>query len=118
MRRGFLAVLAAAALLAGCGGKDDAATAATVDLSKLPVTVEGKLDVSVTEGDVDDDDVSELNFGTLTVGAQAIDVLVDPDVMRQHADLADAEVPVRATLGATKEIGGQTVYQVTALEKL
>jgi hypothetical protein len=119
LRKKALAVFLASTLLAGCGAQDDAASAATVDLSRLPVTVEGKIDVSVAEGDDDGNGVAEYNFGTLTVGEQAIDVLVDPEVMRKHAELADAESHVRATLGsATNEFGGGTVYRVTSIEKL
>lgn len=108
----------------GCGSRDpssSASGASRIDLSNLPVTVEGTLVADVSEGDVEDEDgdseYSEFNFGTLTVGGEEIDVLVGGSVLRS-AGLPEAQGRVRATIGSKSEDMGFVHYRITALERL
>jgi hypothetical protein len=106
---------------AGCGSSDPADSKqadTTVDLSSLPVTVEGRLVADVSEGDVDDEgesEYSEINFGTLTVGSNEIMVQVSGSVLRS-ANLPEAGGDVRATLGSKSDEHGPTYYEITSLE--
>jgi hypothetical protein len=118
-----LSLLAALVCLsAGCGsGKpaDSKQAETTVDLSSLPVTVEGKLVADVAEGDVDDEggsEYSEINFGTLTVGSEEILLQVSGSVLRS-ASLPETGGNVRATLGRKSDEHGATYYEITSLER-
>ena len=75
--------------IAGCGARNQSVSdqaPASVDLSSLPVTLEGRLIADVGEGDVDSEgeesEYSEFNFGTLTVGADEIPVQVSGSVLK------------------------------------
>lgn len=124
MLRTLLLVIAVGVFSVGCGSGGDGASpssASVVDLSTLPVTLEGMLMADIAEGDVDEDDeggeYSEFNFGTLTVGSQEILVQVSGELLRS-AGLPEAEGRVRATLGSKTDEYGVTTYTITALEKL
>jgi len=124
MIRTLLIALVLAFAATGCGpqGASSPQTgSASVDLSNLPVTLEGTLVADVSEGEVDDEDgvseYSEFNFGTLTVGGEEIDVLVSGSVLRA-ARLPEAQGRVRATIGAKIEDHGFVHYRITALERL
>jgi hypothetical protein len=111
-------------LTAGCGTREEAGTTAGdagVDLSNLPLTVEGMLVADVGEGDVDEDgdggEYSEVNFGTLTVGGEEILVQVSGSVLKA-ANLPEAEGKVRATIGSKSSESGATYYEITDLERL
>lgn len=111
-------------LTSGCGTREESGTAAhsrDVDLSTLPLTVEGTLVADVGEGDVDEDgdggEYSEVNFGTLTVGGEEILVQVSGSVLRS-ANLPEAEGEVRATIGSKSSEYGATYYEITELERL
>ncbi len=119
-----LVIAALACFFAACSSGDQPAsrnTASTVDLSSLPVTVEGLLVADVGEGDVDEegdgDEYSEFNFGTLTVGSEEIPVHVSGSVLRS-ANLPEAEGRVRATIGSKSEEYGHTYYQIISLQRL
>lgn len=114
------ALLALAVCLAGCGVKDQANPATEAEkkpLSTLPATVEGFLEISVEEGDVDDDDTSQFNFGTLTVDGEAISFEIDGALL-QSAAIPETGARVRATFGSSEDYGGVTTYKITALEAL
>jgi hypothetical protein len=118
----FLVIAALVGISAGCSSSDEPAkkqTASSVDLSSLPVTVEGMLVADVGEGDVDEDggdEYSEINFGTLTVGSEEIMVQVSGSVLRS-ASLPEGGGKVRATLGSKSDEYGATYYEITRLER-
>lgn len=121
MVRSLLVVLAC--LAAGCSSGDPSGQqpdSTTVDLSSLPVTLEGMLVADIGEGDVDEDEggggYSEVNFGTLTVGSEEILVQVSGDVLRS-ANLPEAQGKVRATIGSKSDEYGPTYYQITSIER-
>lgn len=111
-------------LMAACGSRESGPSgesAGGVDLTSLPVTLEGMLAADVGEGDVDEDseggEYSEINFGTLTVGSEEILVQVSGDVLRA-ANLPQAQGQVRATIGSKSDDYGATYYEITTLERL
>lgn len=86
-------------------------------LATLPVTLEGMFVVSVEKGDVDANDISELNFGTLSVAG------VDHLVQVSGGVLGASGLPrtggkVRATLGSRTDLYGPPTYIITAMERL
>jgi len=83
----------------------------------LPATVEGTFSISVEKGDVDDQGVSEVNFGTLAVNGVEHLVQVSGKV------LSAARIPrdggrVRATLSSRTDQYGAPTYIITEMEKL
>ena len=110
--------------IAGCGARNQSVSdqaPASVDLSSLPVTLEGRLIADVGEGDVDSEgeesEYSEFNFGTLTVGADEIPVQVSGSVLKS-ANLSGADEKVRATIGRKSDEAGATYYHITKIERL
>jgi hypothetical protein len=86
-------------------------------LATLPVTLDGVFIVSVEKGDVDENDVSEVNFGTLTVAGVDHLVQVSGAVLRASG-LPRTGGKVRATLGSRTDLYGPPTYIVTAMERL
>jgi hypothetical protein len=72
-----------------------------VELSSLPVTLEGLLVADVGEGDVDEDgeegEYSEINFGTLTVGSTEIPVQESGGVLKWSGRPSAANPMISAT---------------------
>jgi hypothetical protein len=112
-----------ALLLAGCDPArppapgSAAAASSSASLATLPVTLEGMFVVSVEKGDVDENDISEVNFGTLTVAG------VDHLVQVSGAVLGASGLPrtggqVRATLGSRTDRYGPPTYIITAMARL
>lgn len=112
----------ASLLLVACSN-DESGTATTsanlaTTLASLPATIEGELSADVEEGDVGEDGISEITFGTIAVGEENVDVVIAADVLKSVA-LPDNVGKVRATLGSvTNEYGGFPYYRVTRLERL
>jgi len=50
-----------------CGGSEDGSLGTDPQRVETPVTLTGQLDVSVEEGPVGGDEISEVNFGSLAV---------------------------------------------------
>jgi hypothetical protein len=120
MQSRVVALCVLAVCLAACGVKDQADSASDAELpslSALPTTVEGFLEVSVAEGDVEDDDISEFNFGTITVDGKEIPFECDGALLRSAA-VPETGANVRATLGSSVDYGGVTTYKITALDRL
>ena len=121
-RSALCVAMLCALLLVGCDpAKPPAGSAAPSSsshtLATLPVTLEGMFVVSVEKGDVDANDISEANFGTLTVAG------VDHLVQVSGAVLGPAGLPrtggkVRATLGSRTDSYGPPTYIITAMERL
>ncbi|HEV7239707.1 MAG TPA: hypothetical protein VGQ36_10735 [Thermoanaerobaculia bacterium] len=66
-----------------------------------PHTIEGKLEISVEDGDVDADDLSELNFGSIRTTDGTFLIHLDATVIRQaglRRDQLYPEPTVRAEL--------------------
>lgn len=67
MRR-CVAMLAAITMVGtACGGSDTGSFGSDPNRVETPATLTGQLDVSVEEGPVGDDEISEVNFGSLAV---------------------------------------------------
>jgi len=77
-------VIAALVLLAACGGSGSGASnRGTVPLSiEVPATIVGELEISVEEGPVGDDDLSEVNFGSVETPEGPVLIEVWADVVR------------------------------------
>jgi hypothetical protein len=83
----------------------------------LPATLEGTFSISVEKGDVDDQGISEVNFGVLAVNG------VEHLVQVSGSMLGAARIPreggkVRATLGSRTDQYGVPTYIITAMEML
>jgi hypothetical protein len=117
-----LLIAALACIATGCGSGEQTGSgppAGSVDLSSLPVTLEGMFVVDVAEGDVDDegdDEYSEFNFGTLTVGSEEIPVQVSGSVLRA-AGLPAEGGNVSATLGSKSDEYGHPIYEITSIRR-
>ncbi|MFW2334608.1 hypothetical protein [Ilumatobacter sp.] len=79
MARLLFASIVAVVTCACAAGDESSRTPITID---TPATVTGALDVSVEEGPVGDDDLSEINFGSVTTGEGVVLVAVPADVAR------------------------------------
>lgn len=71
----------------------------------------------MAEGDVDDDDYSEVSFGSLTMGDEEIPVQVSGLVLRS-ARISPDGGHVRATLSSKSDEYGYTYYQISSLSRL
>ncbi len=77
-------IVAALLVLAACGGSG----AATPDRGtpflqvEMPATIVGELEITVEEGPVGDDDLSELNFGAVDTSDGLVLVEVPAEVVR------------------------------------
>jgi hypothetical protein len=85
--------------------------------ASLPATLEGMLDVSVTEGDSEEDGGSgEINFGTLTVGHDHYNIEIEQKTLAATGVALDGPTKVRATLGANSQYGEDS-YVITVLAR-
>lgn len=77
-------VVAGLVLLAACGGTGSGSSnRGTVPLSiEVPATIVGELEISVEEGPVGDDDLSEVNFGSVETRDGLVLIEVWADVVR------------------------------------
>jgi hypothetical protein len=96
-----------------------AATSAAVSIPAyaLPVTLEGKFELSVETGDVSAAGVSEFNFGTLDVKGAMHLVQISGAVLGASGVSRDSNI-VRATLGSRTDAYGAPTYIVTAMTKV
>jgi hypothetical protein len=120
MRSVGVVVLLLSGVLAACGAKPEEPeiTGASKNpaLATLPATVEGLLDMSLGEGDDDDDGVDML-YGGLTLGNEDLFIQVDARLL-DEAGIGEP-TRVRATIGSSIRDGhDQTTYTITALTKL
>jgi hypothetical protein len=91
-----------------------AAPAAAQDLT-LPATLEGNLVIEVPASDIEDN-TTQSNFGTLTVGDTQYSVDVPTPVL-EKSGLPPEGGEVKATLASGDDGDGFMVYTVSALEK-
>jgi hypothetical protein len=112
-------VFVVALTLTACSSKEPEAGSETpgINLSSLPVTVEGVLVADVAEGDVDEEGTSEFNFGTLTAGENELLIEVSGALL-QSAGIPEEGARVRATLGSKSERFGANTYTITSLSRL
>ena len=114
-----LLVLLFCSMLCACdsGGNAPAATASVEQqLAKLPATIEG--DLIAGEGDEYDPALAHLPAaGSLTVGEEVVDVLIDRAMLKAAA-LPDDSGRVRLTLGEKVDRAGFAQYRVTRIERL
>ena len=124
MQTKLLVAAGCALLLIGCGPKETPEPKASATQTQgssammtLPATVEGSFLISVEKGDVDDQGVSEINFGTLAVNGVEHLVQVSGAVMRAGRVPREG-AKVRATLGSRTDEYGAPTYIITAMERL
>jgi hypothetical protein len=122
--RTLLIAAGCAVVVIACGPKEspeqNASGTQTVRSSAimiLPATVEGTFAISVEKGDVDDKDISEVSFGTLSVNGVEHLVQVSGTLVRA-AGIPREGGKVRATLGSRTDVYGAPTYIITAMEKL
>jgi hypothetical protein len=115
---GALLALALAACSGEGAGAPDAGATEAAEIGEFPAVLEGEFSVDVAEGDVDEEGISDFNFGTLVVDGRQLPVEVDGAVLRRISVTGDSPVRVRATLGSSSDEFGVVVYRITALEKL
>jgi hypothetical protein len=120
----FFIAAGCALVVIGCGQEEtpeqkasETQTPRSSTMITLPATVEGTFSISVEKGDVDDQGVSEVNFGTLAVNGVEHLVQVSGKV------LSAARIPrdggrVRATLSSRTDQYGAPTYIITEMEKL
>jgi hypothetical protein len=124
MRYSRAAVALAAALLVACGSGGSAVgeaefadTSSNPALASLPANVEGTLDMSLGEGN-DEEDGADMLFGSLVVGREDLYIQVDSRLL-DTAGIPPEGARVRATIGSKEDLGSNmTQYTITALEKL
>ena len=90
----------------------------------FPHVVTGVLEISVEEGPVGEDDISEINFGELTVEGTTLLVSLAGDVVResgrQRSDLFGG-TNYRVTLAGIDPLSatfGATTYQVSKIQSI
>jgi len=83
----------------------------------LPATLDGIFSVSVEKGPVDENGVSEANFGVLAVNGVEHLVQVSGPVL-SAAKLPREGGKVRATLGSRTDVYGAPTYIITAMNRL
>ncbi len=118
------ALVAAAVLLVGaCGGDDEPVNRGTVPVTvDVPTTIVGVLDISVEEGPVGADDISEVNFGSVETDTGPVLVEVWADVVRASGLTRDELVGggrFRVELSGEAEYSVPDVpgYRVSALSR-
>ena len=123
LRRLAVAVAVVAASV-GCSGDDATSTDVRGGVQpiaiEVPATVVGVLEISIEEGPVGDDDLSEVNFGSVTTDDGVVAVEVWADTVRAAGLTRDELVEggrYRVELGAESEYtaGAFPSYVVTAL---
>jgi hypothetical protein len=114
----FVAAASLSLLLAACGSDSGSPAAAggSAAFADLPATVEGWLEISVEEGDVGEDGVSDFNFGSLTVGGEELMVEVSGSLLSK-ARIPPEGAEVRAVLGSKSEQYGATSHKITELSR-
>jgi hypothetical protein len=120
MMRRMSSLVPCVALLVACGREtpvNDLPEGTT-----FPHVVTGALEISVEEGPVGEDDISEINFGELTVEGTTLLVSVSGDVVReggrQRSDLF-SESNYRVTLAGIDPLSakyGATTYQISKIQ--
>lgn len=117
MRIKLFSIVFASCLVAACKSPEPETHAASSlpALTTLPATIEGDLEITVSEGDVDENGDAEFNFGTLTVNGNEICVQMSGSIL-QSASLSNGKGKVSATLGS-KEESAEDCYTVVALKK-
>jgi hypothetical protein len=76
-------VVALVLAVAGCGGDDGEPDRGTLPVAvDVPVTILGELDVSVEEGPVGADDISEVSFGSIETPDGPVLIEIWADVVR------------------------------------
>jgi hypothetical protein len=111
----YIAVMCAL-FLAACGPAEKPQPKGPSMLSSLPVTLEGVFSLSVEKGEVDEQGISEANFGTLAVNGVEHLVQVSGAVLRAAA-IPRTGGKVKATLGSRTHQYGAPTYIITAMEK-
>jgi hypothetical protein len=111
-----LALVACGSDLPDSGAKFGEASTNTA-LASLPATVEGVLDMSLGEGN-EEEDGTDMAFGGLAVGKDELYIQVDSKLL-DSAGLPPDGGKVRATIGSREDLGnGMFQYTITAVEKL
>ena len=119
MRINILCAAVASLLLVACGSEGLGPNPGTSSVvASLPTTVEGDLVIDVGEGDVDEGENAEFNFGTLTVGGEEIDVQVSGSTLQAGGFSGETSGKVRATISSKTDEYGPTTYTVTSLQRL
>jgi len=118
-----LPLVLGAVLFVACGGGDRGKIAALPAGAEYPLAVEGVLVISVEEGPVGDDDLSEINFGTLESDSGTYLIEIDAATVREAGLTRDdlyAGHRVRATLTGESAHGGISprTYRIGALERV
>lgn len=122
-----LASLVLLMLCAGCGGAPRESGGGEIVVlpedTAWPHVVEGALEVAVEEGEVDDDGLSEINFGSVTTAEGAVMVALSAAVLRAAGLSRDdfaADRRVRATLDGPSPYSDPRypTYRVTTLERV
>ena len=71
-------------LATACGGGGGVADRGRVPVEvELPAVLTGRLEISVEEGPVGDDDLSEVNFGSVEIDTGFVLIEITADVVRQ-----------------------------------
>ena len=109
-------------LATACGGDDGGADRGRVPLElELPTALTGRLEISVEEGPVGDDDLSEVNFGSIEVEAGFVLIEIAADVARESGLTREQLVAggsYRVHLGEPSEFSDPLTpsYVVTSIE--
>ncbi len=109
-------------MLAACGSKETSLAVGGTQpatLASVPATLEGELDMSVTEGDAEaDGGEGEITFGALRAGGDMYLVEVEEKTLAAAGISVDeVEVKVRATLGA-RSAHLDDSYVITSLTRV
>ena len=106
MRRGSAVALLGLLGLLGCGS-DGSVTGDQPELVETPATVVGVLDVSVEEGDVGPDEISDVNFGSVQLDDGYVLVEIPGDVLRAsdvERDMIAAAARFEVSLAGPSEL--------------
>ncbi len=110
-------------LATACGSGGDGDDRGRVPLEvELPTELTGRLEISVEEGPVGDDDLSEINFGSIEVDDGFVLIEIAADVVRQSGLTRDELVAggsYRVHLDQRSEFTEPlaTSYVVTSIER-
>ena len=110
-------------VLMGCGGSQGGLDGLPEGTS-FPHVVTGTLEITVEEGPVGEDDISELNFGELAVDGTTLLVSISGDVVRdselEREELMSGAVCRITIAGRESVIGavGVTSYSISRIEPM